>query len=326
LKNSPASAAPSYAVLSGGIGGAKLVLGLQQVLAAGQLQVIANTGDDFEHLGLPICPDIDTLIYSLAGVANPETGWGLRNESWQFMAALEALGGATWFRLGDRDLATHIRRRELLQQGQTLSEATTALQLAQNVAVRIWPMSDAPVRTLIETAGGPLEFQDYFVRQQAQPVALGFHYSGSESARASSGALRALNAADLAAIILTPSNPWLSIAPILSIDDIKATMTANAAPVIAVSPIVNGAAIKGPTAKVMRELGIEPSVNSIAMHYRDILDGLVIDTQDRARQDAIEAMGIRVYVTNTVMQNLADKAALAQHVLDFAAQLRTDRQ
>jgi LPPG:FO 2-phospho-L-lactate transferase len=325
LNQPPASAAPSYAVLSGGIGGAKLVLGLQQVLAATQLQVIANTGDDFEHLGLPICPDIDTLIYTLAGVANPETGWGLRNESWQFMAALEALGGATWFRLGDRDLATHVRRRDLLQRGQTLSEATTALRLAQNVSVPIWPMSDAPVRTLIETAGGPLEFQDYFVRQQAQPVALGFYYSGSESARASSGALRALNATDLAAIILTPSNPWLSIAPILSVDDIKATITANAAPVIAVSPIVNGAAIKGPTAKLMRELGIEPSVNSIAMHYRDILDGLVIDTQDRARQDAIEAMGIRVYVTNTVMQNLADKAALAQHVLDFAAQLRADR-
>jgi LPPG:FO 2-phospho-L-lactate transferase len=326
LNQPPASAAPSYAVLSGGIGGAKLVLGLQQVLAATQLQVIANTGDDFEHLGLPICPDIDTLIYTLAGIANPETGWGLRNESWQFMAALEALGGATWFRLGDRDLATHVRRRDLLQRGQTLSEATTLLRLAQNVSVPIWPMSDAPVRTLIETAGGPLEFQDYFVRQQAQPVALGFRYSGSESARASSGVLSALNATELAAIILTPSNPWLSIAPILSIDDIKATITANAAPVIAVSPIVNGAAIKGPTAKLMRELGIEPSVNSIAMHYRDILDGLVIDTQDRARQDAIEAMGIRVYVTNTVMQNLADKAALAQHVLDFAAQLRADRQ
>lgn len=322
----PAFTAPSYAVLSGGIGGAKLVLGLQQVLAAGQLQVIANTGDDFEHLGLPICPDIDTLIYSLAGVANPETGWGLRNESWQFMAALEALGGATWFRLGDRDLATHIRRRELLQRGRTLSEATTALRLALNVAVPIWPMSDAPVRTLVETTGGPLEFQDYFVRQQAQPVARGFHYSGSESARASGGALSALKAAGLAAIILTPSNPWLSIAPILSIADIQATITANAAPVIAVSPIVNGAAIKGPTAKLMRELGIEPSVDSIAMHYRDILDGLVIDTQDRARQDAIEAMGIRVYVTNTVMQSLADKAALAQHVVDFAAQLQAERQ
>jgi len=325
LTAQPASAVPSYAVLSGGIGGAKLVLGLQQVLAAGQLQVIANTGDDFEHLGLPICPDIDTLIYTLAGIANPATGWGLRNESWQFMAALEALGGATWFRLGDRDLATHVHRRELLQRGQTLSEATTALRLAQNVDVAIWPMSDTPVRTLVETATGLLEFQDYFVRQQAQPVAQGFRYDGGASAQASSGALRALNAAGLAAIILTPSNPWLSIAPILSIDDIKATITANAAPVIAVSPIVNGAAIKGPTAKLMRELGVEPSVVNIARHYHDILDGLVIDTQDHARQDAIEAMGIRVYITNTVMQSRADKAALAQHVLNFAAQLRAER-
>ena len=291
----------------------------------GSWQVIANTGDDFEHLGLPICPDLDTLIYTLAGAANPATGWGLRNETWHFMEALEALGGAAWFRLGDRDLATHLRRRELLQRGQTLSEVTTALRLAQNVNVPIWPMSDAPVRTIVETAAGPLDFQDYFVRQQAQPVAKGFRYSGGESARASGGTLKALKAAELGAIILSPSNPWLSIDPILSIGDIKATITAHSAPVIAVSPIVNGAAIKGPTAKLMRELGIEPSVVNIASHYRDIVDGLVIDTQDHALQDAIEAMGIRVYITNTVMQSLADKAALAQHVLDFAAQLRAER-
>ncbi len=314
----------SYAVLSGGIGGAKLVLGLQQVLAAGQLQVIANTGDDFEHLGLPICPDIDTLIYTLAGIANPETGWGLRDESWQFMAAMGELGGPTWFRLGDRDLATHVRRRDCLQQGQTLSEAITALRLSRDVAVPIWPMSDAPVRTIVETAAGPLDFQDYFVRQQAQPVATGFRYTGSEAARASAGALCALTLPNLGAILISPSNPWLSIAPILSVADIKTTMCASTAPVIAVAPIVNGAAIKGPTAKLMRELGIEPSVVSIAMHYRDILDGLVIDTQDRARQDAIEDMGIRVYITNTVMQSLADKAALAQHVLEFATQLRAE--
>jgi LPPG:FO 2-phospho-L-lactate transferase len=286
------------------------------------LHVIANTGDDFEHLGLPICPDIDTLIYTLAGIANPETGWGLRDEHWQFMAALGELGGPTWFRLGDGDLATHIYRHELLLQGHTLSEAISALRAARGVAVPIWPMSDAPVRTVIDTADGPLDFQDYFVRQQARPVATGFRYTGSESARASSGALRALTAPGLAAIIVTPSNPWLSIAPILSIRDIKTTISARPAPVIAVSPIVNGAAIKGPTAKLMRELRLEPSVVSIAVHYCDILDGLVIDIQDRAQQDAIEAMGIRVSITNTVMQNRADKAALAQHVLDFAAQLR----
>jgi LPPG:FO 2-phospho-L-lactate transferase len=295
------------------------------VLVAGQLQVIANTGDDFEHLGLPVCPDIDTLIYTLAGIANPETGWGLRDESWQFMAALGELGGPTWFRLGDRDLATHVRRRDCLQQGQTLSAAITALRLSRGVAVPIWPMSDTPVHTIVETAAGPLEFQDYFVRQRAQPVATGFHYTGSESARASAGALRALTLPNLGAILISPSNPWLSIAPILSVADIKTTIRASAAPVIAVAPIVNGAAIKGPTAKLMRELGIEPSVVSIAMHYRDILDGLVIDTQDRALQDAIEDMGIRVHITNTVMQSLADKAALAQQVLDFATQLRAEK-
>ena len=183
-------------------------------------------------------------------------------------------------------------------------------------------MSDTPVRTVVETAGGPLEFQDYFVRQQAQPVITGLRYGGIEAARPSPGALQALAAAASGAIILTPSNPWLSIDPILSVPGIKATISTSATPVVAVSPIVNGAAIKGPTAKLMRELGIEPSVLSIAAHYRDILDGLVIDTQDRAQQDVIEDMGIRVYTTNTVMRNLADKAALAQQVLDFATQLR----
>lgn len=314
--------APNYAVLSGGIGGAKLVVGLRQVLADGQLQVIANTGDDFEHLGLPISPDIDTLIYSLAGIANPETGWGLRDESWQFMDALAGLGGPDWFRLGDRDLATHIRRRELLAQGCTLSETTRRLAQAHGVHVPVWPMSDTPVRTVVETAGGPLEFQDYFVRQQAQPVITGLRYGGIEAARPSPGALQALAAAASGAIILTPSNPWLSIDPILSVPGIKATISTSKAPVVAVSPIVKGAAIKGPTAKLMRELGIEPSVLSIAAHYRDILDGLVIDTQDRAQQDAIEDMGIRVHISNTVMRDLADKVALAQQVLDFATRMR----
>jgi len=323
LSPSGVNPAPTYTVLSGGIGGAKLVLGLSELLAPGQLQVIANTGDDFEHLGLPISPDIDTLIYTLAGIVNPESGWGRRDESWQFMASLEKLGGPTWFRLGDRDLATHVQRREWLQQGRRLSQVTAALCAAHGVAVPIHPMSNDPVRTLIDTADGLLEFQDYFVRRQAQPVAQGFHYAGSRSARAANGALLALTVPEPHAIFLTPSNPWLSIAPILSIDTIKTTISASRAPVIAVSPIVKGAAIKGPTAKLMRELGIEPSVISIAAHYRDILDGLVIDTQDSAAQDAIAAMGIRVSVVNTVMHNLADKVALARHVLEFAAQLRS---
>lgn len=317
------STSPSFAILSGGVGGAKLVLGMAQVLGANQLQVIANTADDFEHLGLTICPDIDTLTYTLAGIANPETGWGLQNETWHFMDSLEKLGGETWFRLGDRDLATHIRRRELLLAGRSLSEVTAELSQALGVTVPIWPMADDPVRTVIETDAGSLAFQDYFVRRQAQPVARSFHYTGSDQVRAADSALTALQAATSGAIIITPSNPWLSIDPILSLSDIKTTITTSTAPVIAISPIVGGKAIKGPTAKLMREIGIAPSSLSIAEHYRDIIDGLIIDKQDSAQQDAIEAMGIKVKVCNTVMHNLADKTLLAEHVLDFAASMRT---
>jgi len=317
------STSPSFAILSGGVGGAKLVLGMAQVLGANQLQVIANTADDFEHLGLTICPDIDTLTYTLAGIANPETGWGLQNETWHFMDSLEKLGGETWFRLGDRDLATHIRRRELLLAGRSLSEVTAELSQALGVTVPIWPMADDPVRTVIETDEGSLAFQDYFVRRQARPVARSFHYTGSDQVRAADSALTALQAATSGAIIITPSNPWLSIDPILSLSDIKTTITTSTAPVIAISPIVGGKAIKGPTAKLMRETGMEPSSLSIAEHYRDIIDGLIIDNQDSAQQDAIEAMGIKVKVCNTVMNSLADKILLAEHTLDFAACMRT---
>jgi LPPG:FO 2-phospho-L-lactate transferase len=312
----------NYAVLSGGVGGAKLVLGLQQLLPASRLQVIANTGDDFEHLGLSICPDIDTLIYTLAGVANPETGWGLANESWNCMEQLEKLGGESWFRLGDTDLATHLQRRALLSSGFSLSEATSQLCEAFGVAVPVWPMSDQPVRTIVHTTEGSMEFQEYFVRRQAMPVATGFEYAGHASAAPSAGAISALQADHLGAIIVTPSNPWLSIDPILSLSDIRTALTAAAAPVIAVSPIVGGKAIKGPTAKLMRETGIDVSVLGIAEHYSAIIDGLVIDNQDNEHRAAIEAMGIQVEVANTIMTTLQDKTELAATVLRFAAALR----
>jgi len=311
----------SYVVLSGGVGGAKLVLGLRDRLKGSQLQVIANTGDDFEHIGLPISPDIDTLIYTLAGLANQATGWGLKDESWGCMAQLEKLGGETWFRLGDQDVATHLQRRELLANGCSLSDATATLARALGVDTAIWPMSDQKVRTVIHTIDGPLDFQEYFVRLQAQPVATGFDYTGHSAARTSPGALQALQAESLAAIILTPSNPWLSIDPILSINDIKNAITACGKPVVAVSPIVGGKAIKGPTAKLMQETGSEVSALGIAKHYGDILDGLVIDNQDIAHRDAIEAMGIKVKTANTIMLTQQDKSALADVVLSFAAEL-----
>ena len=319
------TALPSYTVLSGGVGGAKLVLGLQRVLRNEQLQVIANTGDDFEHLGLTICPDIDTLMYTLGGIAHQANGWGLQNESWQFMAGMEKLGGETWFRLGDGDLATHVRRQQLLTSGLNLSEVTATLGRSLGVNITLCPMSDAPVRTIIETDEGALSFQDYFVRRKTEPVASAFRYSGSEQARASATALAALEDAASGAIIITPSNPWLSIDPIMSLSDIKTTIKASRAPVIGISPIVGGRSLKGPTAKLMRELGIEPSVLNIAEHYRDVLNGLIIDSQDAEYRNAIEAMGIAVKVCNTLMMNLSDKIQLAEDTLNFAVHLRTEK-
>jgi LPPG:FO 2-phospho-L-lactate transferase len=313
--------ATRYTVLSGGVGGAKLVLGLYERLLPGQLQVIANTGDDFEHLGLMICPDIDTLIYTLTGQANPDTGWGVRDESWHFMDSLEQLGGETWFRLGDRDLATHIRRRELLADGLNLTDTTRQLCDALALQVPLWPMSDDPIRTHILTAAGSLPFQDYFVRLQAEPVASGFDYAGADTAQATAGALQALSGRELGGVFVAPSNPWLSIDPILSLSDIKSAIIKTSAPVIGISPIVGGKAIKGPTAKLMAETGLDPSALSIAEHYRDVLDGLIIDEQDANQAGAIKALGLQVKVAQTVMNNKQDKIDLANVAIEFAAAL-----
>lgn len=309
----------SYAVLSGGVGGAKLVAGMAATLAAEQLEVIANTGDDFQHLGFTICPDIDTLLYTLSGQANPATGWGIADESWQFMDALEKLGGETWFRLGDRDLATHILRRELLTKGMPLDEVTACLAESMGISVTLHPMSNDPVRTHIETTDELLEFQDYFVRRQAKPVATAIHCTGGDAAAAAAGALRAFNAENLQAIIISPSNPWLSIAPIMSVSGIKSSILKSRVPVVAVSPVVAGKAIKGPTAKLMKELGLEPGVVAIAEHYCDLIDGLVIDEQDAQHKSAIEQLGIKVGITNTIMNNLQDKQNLACFVTDFSS-------
>jgi len=312
---------PSYTVLSGGVGGAKLVLGLRDILPTGSLQVVANTGDDFEHFGLPISPDIDTLIYTLSGQANTDTGWGLAGETQDFMDAVGALGGPNWFFLGDKDLQTHAQRRALLVAGLSLSEATHELCRAAGVHTAIWPMTDFSVRTKIKTASQIYDFQDYFVRLKAEPVATGFTYAGAGEARASTGALQALQADNLAAIIITPSNPWLSIDPIMSLSDIYSLIEDSTVPVVAISPIVGGQAIKGPTAKLMRELGLNVSCTGIAQHYQTLIDGLIIDQQDADQMPAIEALGIKAAITDTVMNNLNDKTRLAEFTLNFAAQL-----
>lgn len=266
--------------LSGGVGGAKLALGLARVLDAGALTVIANTGDDFRHLGLAISPDIDTLVYTLAGLADPQRGWGRRAETWSFMAALEQLGGETWFRLGDADLVMHVERTRGLAAGEPLSAITDRFCRHLGIATRVVPMSDDPVRTRLKTDDGWLDFQDYFVRRQCAPVVRELAYEGAGRAQPASELMRALRAPDLRAVILCPSNPLLSIEPILSVAGVCAALASSTAPVVAVSPIIGGQAVKGPTVKMMRELGMETSPAGIARRYAGLIDALLVDASD----------------------------------------------
>lgn len=307
--------------LSGGVGGAKLALGLSQVLPPEGLLVVANTGDDFEHLGLLICPDIDTVTYTLAGVANPETGWGRADEGWRFMESLEALGGETWFRLGDRDLALHVERRRRLDAGESLSDVTAAIAARLGVQARIAPMSDQPVRTIVETPDGLLIFQHYFVREQCAPRVTGFRFQGAEMAEPSKAFADALKAG-AEAIVICPSNPFISIDPILAVPGVPDAIRKCGAPVVAVSPIVGGQAIKGPTAKMMSELGLPGDAVAIARHYDGLIDGFVLDTCDEAHAEPVKALGLSVLVTGTVMKTLDDKTRLAHEVLDFARAIK----
>lgn len=303
--------------LAGGVGGAKLALGLTHVLPLGRLRIVVNTGDDFEHLGLHVSPDLDSVMYALAGVANEATGWGVEGETWNFMDALGRIGGETWFSLGDRDLATHVERTRMLNAGRTLSQTTAAL--AEHLGIRhsIVPMSDDPVRTVVKCNEGTLPFQDYFVRRKCEPVVESFTFDGADSARPSPGFAEALSDPALAGIVVCPSNPFVSVAPILALPGIRQTLTGVGVPIVAVSPIVGGAAVKGPAAKMMRELGLDSSVESIAAHYGDLIDGLVIDRADEASRPRIEASGLRVEVRATLMKTLDDKVRLAQDTLSF---------
>jgi LPPG:FO 2-phospho-L-lactate transferase len=301
--------------LSGGIGGAKLVLGLSQVLPSSELLVVANTGDDFEHLGLAISPDLDTLLYTLSGNDNPELGWGRRNETWTFMAALEALGGATWFRLGDGDLATHVERTRRLGAGEKLSSITDDFRRKLGIAARLLPASDDPVRTRLHTAEGWLDFQDYFVRLRCEPVIDRLEFAGVANARPYPDILAALADPRLSAVVICPSNPFISIDPILAVPGIRAALRACAAPVVAVSPIIGGKAVKGPTTKMMAELGLPVDAAAVAHHYRDFLDLYIADEEDAV---AVADLDIQVVLARTLMQSLADREALARTVLAAA--------
>lgn len=301
--------------LAGGVGGAKMAFGLSRVLPPDKLAIIVNTADDFEHLGLHVAPDLDTVMYTLAGLANPETGWGLADESWNFMSAIERLGGPSWFRLGDRDIATHVLRTERLRAGERLTEATAELCAALGIRCAVLPMSDDPVRTIVETTTGLLPFQEYFVHLKCEPVVRGFRFEGAATAKPSAAALAALKQAE--AIVLCPSNPFVSIAPILAVAELDRAIRTARAPVVAISPIIGGAAVKGPAAKMMLELGLDVSVVGIASHYRKLIDGLVLDEADAALAPAVEAMGLRCAVMPTLMRTDEDRARLAQATLDW---------
>jgi LPPG:FO 2-phospho-L-lactate transferase len=301
--------------LSGGIGGAKLALGLSRVIDPADLVVVANTGDDFEHLGLSISPDLDTLMYTLAGLDDPERGWGRRDETWTFMAALERLGGETWFRLGDGDLATHVERTRRLTAGERLSAVTADLCRRLGIAARILPMSDDAVRTRLRTAEGWLDFQHYFVRRRCEPNVLEVAYDGATAARPHPDVLATLADPRLRAVVICPSNPYLSIEPMLAVGGLRAAIAKCAAPVIAISPIIGGHAVKGPTAKMMAELGTQVRASAVAHRYADLLDGYVLDHADAAEQ---EELAVPATVTQTLMRTLADRENLARAVLAMA--------
>lgn len=307
----------SVLALAGGVGGAKLANGLAGILPPETLTVAVNTGDDFEHMGLTICPDLDSVTYALAGMNNMELGWGVAGESWAFMDAMARLGGETWFRLGDRDLATHILRRELLNKGK-LSAATEEIRRRLGIGQKIVPMSDDPVRSIVSTDRGDLAFQDYFVRYQCAPRFISIRFEGAERAQPSTGLLAALDDPALEAIILCPSNPLLSIAPILAVPAVRDRLARRAVPCVALSPFIAGQAIKGPAAKIMGELGIAATPATVAAHYGDLIDGLVIDTAD---ETALPDERPTLLSTDILMRDPADQRRLAREVLDFARRL-----
>jgi LPPG:FO 2-phospho-L-lactate transferase len=301
--------------LSGGIGGAKLALGLYRILPPGALTVVANTGDDFEHLGLAISPDIDTLLYALAGLDNLELGWGRRDETWTFMKALGSLGGETWFNLGDGDLATHIERTRRLAAGECLSEITDDFRRRLGISARLLPMSNDRVGTRLRTSEGWLDFQDYFVRQRCAPVVREIAFAGADTARPHPTFLAALTDGNLRAVVICPSNPFISIDPILSLPRIREALRECAAPVIAVSPIIGGQAVKGPTAKMMAELSLPVNAAAVARYYSDILDLYVADETDA---NEMRDLGVPVTFARTLMQSLEDRETLARVVLEAA--------
>lgn len=304
--------------LAGGVGGAKLVDGLARLLSPEELSIIVNTGDDFEYLSLKICPDLDTICYTLADLANPETGWGQREESWVTFNAITAMGGPGWFRLGDKDLATHLVRTKRLNQGSLLSEITRDFCRQWGVNHSVFPMSDNSVRTIVHTTlGESLGFQEYFVHQACQPVVKSFEFLGAAGSKPVPEALQTIEDSDL--IVLAPSNPWVSIDPILAVPGYREAICQK--PVVAVSPLIGGKALRGPAAKMYWELGFQPSAAAVADHYRDFLTGFVFDTFDRDELEIIQRWRIIALVTDILMKDNQDRVRLAEEILTFSEEI-----
>ncbi len=307
-------------VLAGGVGGARFAAGLVQVLPPEQVTIVVNVGDDFTHFGLHISPDLDTVCYTLAGRENPVTGWGRADETWHALETVAELGGPTWFRLGDRDLGLHLERTRRLHAGEPLSAITRAVCQAWGVRAQVLPVTDDPVPTVVHTVEhGTLDFQDYFVRHHCEPRVQGFEFVGAAQARPAPGVLEALDAAE--AVLIAPSNPWVSIDPILAVPGVRDALHGKT--VVAVSPLIGGRAVKGPAAKMFAELGIEPSALAVAQHYQGLIQGLVVDESDAALAPRITAAtGQAVFITDAWMPTPERRRALAQATWEFAQALR----
>jgi LPPG:FO 2-phospho-L-lactate transferase len=302
--------------LAGGVGGAKLADGLAQLIPPPDLTVVVNTGDDFEHLGLSISPDVDTVSYTLAGMANPATGWGRQAETYQALENIKKLGGPDWFQIGDQDLATHLERTRRLREGQPLSKITQHFCQVWGVRHLVLPMSDQPVHTMVDTLeSGELPFQEYFVHRNCEPKVNGFRFAGIESARPAPGVLESIAAAD--AVVFCPSNPWVSIDPILALPGLRQALGAKI--ILAVSPIIGGKTVKGPAAKMYTELGIRPSALAVMHHYTDLLSGFILDFVDKTMAEEIT---IPVAITQTLMKTREDRRRLAQDVLHLVRSLQ----
>lgn len=309
----------SVVALAGGVGGAKLAWGLTRVLSNEELTVVVNTGDDFEHFGLSISPDLDTVCYTLAGLANPQTGWGREGETWNCLTELKKLDAPDWFNIGDRDLALHLERTRLLREGMSLSDVTAHLCRKMGVMHPVYPMSNQAVRTIVSTREyGDLPFQEYFVKHQCQPTMMGVRFESIESAGLPDEVFQAVASAEI--VVICPSNPWVSIDPILGVGNFRELVKEKVT--VAVSPIIGGQTVKGPAAKMYREMGIEPSALAVARHYGGLLKGIVIDIIDKSQMNSISQCGIIPLVTQTLMSDNRTREELARETVSFAEKIK----